>query len=297
MRFSYIPTVAAAHIIIVASVLCHLAEAQQQPLDARQLTLNSASGENTSESKSQSTILELATTIIRDNIPSNYEDKKKWGMQSERWDGLHIQLKGLQLKTKRRKKLVNHGDWTMYQIELLDPKEQLGVRIENVHETEDGRLELDTYFTARVHAFGRRSKWVKGVQLYSFSADANAKLTLHIRGTIGLGFNVTKLPPDVSLNAHVTAADIKLEEFDLYRVSDVGGEVAQQLGRAVRRILDDKIADTNQKLPDKLNRQIEKKKDRLRFSVHDLVSSKWSELAEFAAKQAKATAETSNTGD
>jgi len=295
MRFSGFRTTSAAYIFI-ACMLSYAFEAQGQPLDANQLTGNSPAKENDTPSNSRNSILELVTSIIRDNIPSNYEDKKKWGMQDERWDGLHIQLKGLQLKTKRRKKLVNHGDWTMYQFELLDPKEQLGIRIENVHETEDGRLECDTYFTARVHAFARRSKWVKGVQLYSFSADANAKLTLHIRGTVGLAFNVTKLPPDVSLDAHVTAADIKLEEFDLYRVSDVGGEIAQQLGRAVRRILDDKIVETNQKLPDKLNRQIEKKKERLRFSIHDLVSSKWSELAEFAAKQAKAPVENANSG-
>jgi hypothetical protein len=80
----------------------------------------------------------------------------------------------------------------------------------------------------------------------------------------------------------------------LYRVSDVGGEVAQQLGRAVRRVLEDKIAETNQKLPDKLNRQIDKKKDNLRLSVHDLVSSKWSDLAKYASKRA---AEASQTSD
>jgi len=97
---------------------------------------------------------------------------------------------------------------------------------------------------------------------------------------------LAKLPPDVGLDPKITLAELHLHEFDLYRVSNVGGEVAQQLGRSVRRILENKIADANQKLPDKLNRQIAKKKDKLQFSMHDLVKSKWSEMAKHVKQEA-----------
>lgn len=228
---------------------------------------------------------DVVTKVVQEHIPHTYEDKRKWGMTTRRWDGLHVQLKGLKLATKRRWKDVNHGNWTMYRVELLDPKEELAVRVNDVRESGDGRVAFDTSFTMRVHAFGRNSKWVKGVQLYSFSADANARLTLRIQGTIGMTMDVAKLPPDVLVDPMVTSAEVQLEEFDLYRVSDVGGEVAQQLGRGVRNLLNKKIEEQNQKLAGKLNRQIDKKRDRLRFSMSDLVKSKWSKMSKFIKKE------------
>ncbi len=248
---------------------------------------NSATGEKASKENSVDTVQRLITTLVRDNVPHTYEDTKKWNLKDARWDGLHLQLDGFQLKTKRRWKEVNDGDWSMYRLELLDPKEEFAIRLENFHETKDGRLGFDTYFTARVHAFGRVSKWVKGVQLYSFSADAIAKVTLHVRGTVGLTLDVSKLPPDVQLQPTVTAADVELHEFKLYKVSDVGGEIAQQLGRTVQGMLENKIAESNHKLPDKINRQIAKKEDDLRFSMQDLLASKWAELAKHAKQQSE----------
>ncbi len=227
----------------------------------------------------------LVTKLIRENIPHTHEDRSKWGKTKRRWDGLHIQLDRFKLKTKRRWKDVNHGKWSMYRIQLLDPKEQLVVTLENMHETEDGRLEFDIYFAARVQASARTANWVKGVQLYSFNAEATAKMMLHVRGSVALKLGVSKFPPDVIVDANVSQADLRLDEFQLHRVSDVGGEFAQQLGRGVRKILEEKIKDGNQKLAAKLNRQIEKKKDKLRFSMHDLLKSKWSKLAKHVDKE------------
>ena len=222
----------------------------------------------------------LLTDIVRSNIPHTYEDTSKWGMTSERWDGLHLRLDGLRLKTKRRKKVVNDGDWQMYRISLIDPREQFSIRVWNVHGQPDGRIGFECSVAARVHAFGRTSQWVKGVQLYSFGVDADANLTLYIRGSVGLKFDITKAPPDVLLDPHVSRALVHLDHFELERLSNLRGDAAEQLGRSLREVIESQVAKNNNELAGRLNREIEKNRDDLRLSLHDVLASKWGSLVE-----------------
>ena len=50
--------------------------------------------------------------------------------------------------------------------------------------------------------------------------------------------------------------------------------------QGVRGILDDKVKEQEVKLVSKINRSINKKKDKLRLSVRELVDSEWSKFAE-----------------
>ncbi len=227
----------------------------------------------------------LLTEIVLEHIPHSYENKKDWGHKSERWDGLHISLDGLRLDTKRRKKEVNHGTWNMYRIRFIEPDEELRVRLDNARLHKDGTVGFDIYVTAPLRAFGRTSKWVKGVQLYSFSANADARARLKLSCRVGVIMDITKLPPDIVFEPKVTDADLELLEFRVTRISAVGGKVAEELGRSIRRVLEREIEKKRHKLVDKLNRQIKKNKDDLRLSMHDAAVNKWNGWAEVLRQQ------------
>ena len=124
--------------------------------------------------------------ITRGYYQATVEKEKEWGRQSERWDGLHIQLKDFKLKTKRRKKLVNHGDWKKYSAELIDPKSRLKIRLNSVKKSKLGNANINLEIEADLKLFGRYSKWVKGVQLFSLSADALATVVLQVNLEIRL---------------------------------------------------------------------------------------------------------------
>jgi hypothetical protein len=223
---------------------------------------------------------ELLTSLVLSHIPHNYENTKHWGQTDERWDGLHLQLDHLKLKTKRRVKEVNHGTWKMYRIDLIDPQNQFHVRVENTHEVPGG-VGFDVIFTARLHLFGRMSKWVKGVQLFSISADGEAQVALRVACELKMGMDISKLPPDVLLSPQVTDADLQLIEFRILRISDVGGSVAKELGDSLRGVVEHELEDKRGKLVEKINQQIDKNRDKLRLSLHDLVASKWSDLTKY----------------
>jgi hypothetical protein len=214
----------------------------------------------------------LLIDIARKAIPMHYENTKDWGKTKERWDGLHIVRDGFQIKTKRRKKAVNHGTWKKYEIKNLSPDE-FKLDIVHVRQHEDGvKFEVDA--EAHLGISGRLSQWQLGVQLISLSVDAEARVKLHMECFMRMQFDPSKLPPDVVLDPRVDDAKLEIVEFRVKDVSRLGGTLSKQLGKGVREVLEDRIVDEPQKLVAKINRQIDKQRDDLRFSLYDMIQSK-----------------------
>jgi len=222
---------------------------------------------------------QLITRIALENIPREFVDNKDWGKTTEVWAGIRIRREGLRITTKRRKKKVNHGTWKRYRISLVDPEQRFHLRVENVRETTDGRVEFDAWVDASLSAFGRLSQWERSVQLLSIGVDANARVRLRVRCSLGMELDLTNLPPDVVLDPVVTDADLRIVDFRIRRVSDLSGPIVRPLSHQVREVLEDRIAKRQARLVQKINRQIDKNRDHLRLSVHDVLESKWGEAA------------------
>ena len=123
---------------------------------------------------------QLLTSIVREHIPCEYEQRDNWGHTTEVWDGLQIKRDGLQVKTRSRKKSVNDGTWKRYQIQLVDPNQQFHVNVANVRAAPGGRAELDVEVEAALHLTGRIAQWERGLQLFSISAEADARVRLRV---------------------------------------------------------------------------------------------------------------------
>ena len=231
------------------------------------------------------------TSLALESMPVRYVEDKDWGKQSERWDGVKVSFKNGRLRTKRRKKLVNHGTWDRFEVSLVDPENSFSVQMNNFKETESDRVTFDVVITAKVDVMARQAKWVKGMQLYSISADGSADVQLAISASLGTRMDVSRFPPDITFDPHVEAAKIRLANFRIDRVSKAGGEFAQQVTRVVKSQLDKKIASKEEKLVQKLNAKIEKSRDRLTLSAHDALKSKWAQAAEKLSGKAEEAGE------
>jgi hypothetical protein len=55
----------------------------------------------------------MMNTIVRENLPADFESRDNWGHTTDVWAGVDIRREGLQIKTKRRKKQVNDGTWKL----------------------------------------------------------------------------------------------------------------------------------------------------------------------------------------
>ncbi len=235
--------------------------------------------EDESQSEQAKKLDQLLTGLAIKNLPVPYVEDKDWGKTDERWDGIRVyrNSKG-RLTTKRRKKTVNHGTWKKYTVDLIDPVKNLRVSVSNFREHDDGVTSFTVGAAAKVNVHARQSKWVKGLQLYSISVEGKADVSVAVDIRLATELVPTKFPPDLKLIPTAESATIEIRKFRIDRVSKAGGEVAQQLTRAARSQMESRLAKYEKKIVDKLNKSIEKKKDRLTLSLHDALQSKWASL-------------------
>ena len=229
--------------------------------------------------KSEGELDQLITTLVLDSMPHTFSDRKKWGQQAERFDGFKRERDGARFKVSRRKKLVNHGTWQKYDVSLRDPKRKFAISVNSMRELPDNMVGFNIDFTADLNVSGRQSKWVKGVQLYSLSANGHAQIRLRLAMELAVKTDRKTFPPDLLFVPKVTSADVQLEEFRIDRVGKAGGEFSQQLSRRIRPMLEEKIEAKEQGLVDKINKKLLVKQDRLRLPISEVINSKWAKLS------------------
>ncbi len=222
---------------------------------------------------------ELITGLALKYMPHSWERNKGWGAQTERWDGIHWERDGWKLKSRRRRKLVNDGTWRKYSATLADPQRQFSVAVTNIRATGRGTIAFQVAFSARLDLFARQALWETGVQLYSLSAKGSATVRLVIDIETSVSLDGAGFPPDVVFVPRATGTELIVDEFRIDRVSKLGGEFAQQVTRLARRELDDEIAEKEQELTEKLNREFKQHAEEFRLSLAKALKIRWAESA------------------
>lgn len=227
------------------------------------------------------------------NLPPNIEDNRKWGKQKKVVDGVDMQWDGLRFDTKRRWKMADHGTWSRYFIELIDPADRLEIQVLSLDSKDRGKR-----FTSRIRVvaplkiFARISQFQRDVQLISVSLQADATVALETDLEVGIRVNPLVFPPDVEFQPKVTRAEVQVLEFELHRISQIHGDLAEWIGKGLRKILDRKLTDTNDKLVVKINDNLAKHQDRFKLSAQEWFASSFHRSSEIqAADIAKKEAE------
>jgi len=231
---------------------------------------------------------QIVGDLIRSSIPETYQNEKDWGHQKRIYAGVKVRRDGWKIDTKRRWREVNHGAWTRYEIRLIDPDQHMKADLHDLRWLPDGTATFQLTLAGRLNCFARRSRWNYGVQLWSFNVDADADIEITIVGSIGVGLDYVNIPPDVVVKPVIESAQIAVPRFEVNRISEVGGDFAEGIGDALEGILRDEIISKQQvKLVERMNRQIARKEETLRFSMSDWLSKLLSDKT-LAAEKAKA---------
>jgi hypothetical protein len=220
---------------------------------------------------------EFVTAIALEHLPDKYEKTKNWENTKRVWAGIDVERDGLRIETRRRYREVNDGAWQKYRIDLIQPQRHFRVEVANIRQ-EGNKVTGEVTALAKLHAFGRHSQWERGIQLFSISADATARVRLKARVEITARLDAAKTPPDLLLSPRVTSADLEILDFHLDRVSDASGPLVHSLSSTVREVLEDKLAEKRKKLVEKMNKSLAKREDRFRISASELLQSPLSRL-------------------
>lgn len=205
--------------------------------------------------------------LVLKNIPPAYEDNRKWGTLKQAYNGFRFRREGMKIETERKYRTVKHGTWSRYYVELIDPANRLVLRIDRLEPIADDRFVIETTLEAPLHAFGRISQWQRDVQLISLSTNADATVRVWLQAEATIRTNPLVFPPEVQFEPVVKDAKIELIQFEVQRISQVSGPLAEQLGKGIRKIVDDRLEDYSDKLVIKMNQQLVKQKDKLKLSI------------------------------
>jgi hypothetical protein len=217
----------------------------------------------------------LVQRIALENIPRQYQDTRQWGRTARRFDGLDIDREGFGWKAKPRFRQVKHGTWFRYQITQIDPVQNLRVGIDNWRDAGRGRLAFEVSMATRLRATGRVSRWRKGVQIFSVSADVTSDADLALACELSLHVDMTRVPPDVILKPRVARADLGLSDLRVHSISKLRGPLAQELGDQFQRLVTRRLRQDRERIVNGINRQLAREQDWLRFSLSDFARRHW----------------------
>ncbi len=211
--------------------------------------------------------------LVLKNLPPAYEDNRKWGLQKEVYDGFRFRREGLKIETERKYRTVKHGTWSRYYVQLVDPANKLVLRVDRLEPITEDRIAVEVTLEAPLKAFGRISQWQRNVQLISLSTNADAAVRIWVQAEIGIRTNPLVFPPEIQFAPLVKDAKVQLTEFEVHRISQVSGPLAEQLGKGIRNVVDDRLEDYSDKLVSKMNQQLAKQQDKLKVSVGQEIQS------------------------
>ena len=215
-------------------------------------------------------ISQIAGQLIAEAIPREYERSKDWGRTRHITTGLRSSGNFFDFDIHRRKSPVNHGVWKKYRVTLIEPEKSLVVRIDNLRTTAPGRVAFTLFITAKLRGWARAKVYDRGIHVIAVEAEGSSTVRLALDTEVAIESVAKKsYLPGIAIRPVVTAAKLHLDDFRLTRVSDLRGGLAHELGDALRHVIEDELS--GPKLVAKINRSIEKRRDRLEFTPDMLI--------------------------
>ena len=213
----------------------------------------------------------IVARMIADAIPREYERKKDWGRTKRITTGVRSSGNFFEFDIHRKKTDVNHGVWKHYRATMVEPEKNLVVRIENLRSVAPGRIAFTLFVSTKLHGWARAKVYDRGIHFISVEAEADAKVSLWLDGEIALETAPASFLTGIAVRPQVTNARMQLDEFQLARISDLSGPLVHELGDGLRHLIEDEL--NGPKLAAKLNRSIEKRRDRLVFTPGMLIGA------------------------
>jgi hypothetical protein len=149
------------------------------------------------------------------------------------------------------------------------------VELENLHGAGPGRVAVTIHVSAPLIGWGRTRIYQQGIHLATLTAEGQSTVYVRLDCQVGVRVEPGTPLPALMIDPVVHRAEMRLLDFKLTRISQADGPVVRELGRGLKRLLEEELEP--RKLTAKLNRAVAKKRDRLRLSGQDLLASDWEE--------------------
>jgi len=215
---------------------------------------------------------ETFRAVLLTAIPDKYEDRKHWGKATRVFDGFKVKQHGFDVNVSKRTKLVNHGSWYRYQVQLLDPQRNLQLAMDHFESRGPGKFSFELHMTAKMRCVARFEQWVLGVKGLNFPvvSDAVVQMDAQCELAVSTERREKSFLPDVILAPSLQRVRLTLRDIDTHQVGEIRGDLAEELGNGSRSFIKELLHQQEPKVVKKANAAIAKKRDSLRVPVSKL---------------------------
>ncbi len=220
----------------------------------------------------------LAKDIIIKSLKPQYEKRENWGHQSSVVDRYHWVQRDGGWHLDKQTRLANDGLWRMYTVRLDDPQRNLQVRLTPAHAAADGKTAFQAFLTAKLGVDARQEQWIKGVKGLNFQVQGDAVVEVRLDLEIAIGPASEGSFGTLELRPVVTGVGLRLVDFSLRRLDFIQGDLAHELGNAFEDILAGELHKREAETTKKINAEIEKHRDKLRFSPAEIAQIGWDKI-------------------
>lgn len=221
-------------------------------------------------------------SLIQGIIPDKYERKKGWGKTKKIQVGFSTHSNGLIPRIRKKEKAVNHGVWKRYRVTQIEPEKNLSIQIKNLRTVSPGRIGLTLLMDSKIHGWAQAKVYNRGIHVIALTTECDTIVQLQIDCEVGIKLTASSLLFGIEVDPVVTDSRLQLKDFRLKRVGEMKGPVIKELSSSLRHVIEDVLKPS--KLTKKLNRSIDKKRDRLKFSPDKFFDTDW---ASFASEEVK----------
>lgn len=214
---------------------------------------------------------EIRGHVIAFIPPMLYETRENWGNQKMVVRG--IKWKGrLRLRPQLQKNPKNHGIWRHLRVLAPNLRNTLILDIRNIRNVGPGRIQFDIFIAFDTRVYLDQQHWRSGIRVMSGSIRARARVKAALR--CELTSRMEKKPgeffPEAVFGFRVLTAGVSYDNFAIEHVYGLGGEMAQLIGDAAKRLLEKFRPSLEQSMIQKANAAIVKaaktKEVRINFS-------------------------------
>jgi hypothetical protein len=220
----------------------------------------------------------LARESILKSLPPEYEKRENWGHQKPSVVGFEWNFRDGEWHLDKRTKPLNDGLWRMYRLRLVDPEKNLSLRFTPPEPAENNRTAMTIFLTARMHAEAWQEQWRIGIKGLNFYLEAETTIEVRLDVEVGIkpaaggGFGSIEVDP------HVNNVGLRLVDLKVERIDKIGGDIAKELGKALKDVVADELHKREPEIAGKINKEIDKHRDKLRFSPSQIANLGWDKI-------------------
>ncbi len=219
----------------------------------------------------------LAREALLNALPAQYEKRQNWGHQKQTVIGYQWVLRDGDWHLEKRTKPLNDGLWRMYRVRLVNPQRSLHLHI-TPKPSENGRTALEVLLTARLHTEAWQEQWRSGIKGLNFYLEAETTVQVRLNVDVAIQAASDGSFGTIEVRPHVNSVGLRLLDLKVERIDKIGGDVARELGRALQDVVADELHQREPELAAKMNAEIEKHRDKLRFSPSQIVDLGWDKV-------------------